>query len=81
MLRPRFNDANSATRREFIAALKRELPSALKELQQGYIAPVDLAQATIGPGMAVFSRFSQVLDAERFTYACSRGAGAYQSNA
>jgi putative DNA methylase len=62
--RPRPVDAPTATRREFIASLKRELPPALKELQRGYIAPVDLAQATIGPGMAVFSRFSEVLDAD-----------------
>jgi putative DNA methylase len=53
-----------ATRREFIAALKSELPVALRHLQQGNIAPVDLAQAAIGPGMAVYTRFSKVLDAE-----------------
>jgi putative DNA methylase len=62
--RPRLVDAPTTTRREFIAGLKRELPLALKELQKGYIAPVDLAQAVIGPGMAVFSRFSQVLDTD-----------------
>jgi len=62
--RPRSQDASAASRREFIAALKRELPFALKELQQGYIAPVDLAQAVIGPGMAVFSQYSQVLEAD-----------------
>jgi putative DNA methylase len=62
--RPRPSDALVATRREFIAALKRELPSALKKLQQGAIAPVDLAQAVIGPGMAVYSRYSQVLEAD-----------------
>jgi putative DNA methylase len=62
--RPRPSDAPIATRREFIAALKRELPPALKKLQQGAIAPVDLAQATIGPGMAVYSRFAQVLEAD-----------------
>jgi putative DNA methylase len=57
-------DATPAvTRREFIAALKRELPSALRALQAGNIAPVDLAQAAIGPGMAVFSRASGVLEA------------------
>jgi putative DNA methylase len=62
--RPRPQSAIVATRREFIAALKRELPPALKQLQQGAIAPVDLAQASIGPGMAVFSRYSQVLEAD-----------------
>lgn len=56
-------DASTATRREFITALKAELPPALVHLQRGNIAPVDLAQAAIGPGMAVFSRYSKVLDA------------------
>ncbi len=62
--RPRPSDAPVATRREFIVTLKRELPPALKKLQQGAIAPVDLAQAVIGPGMAVYSRYSQVLEAD-----------------
>ena len=57
-------DAPTATRREFIAALKAELPTALRRLQEGNIAPVDLAQATIGPGMAVYTRYAKVLDAE-----------------
>lgn len=61
-LRPRPEDAPRTDRRRFITALKAELPSALKELQQGAIAPVDLPQAAIGPGMAVFSRYSAVLD-------------------
>lgn len=61
-LRPRPDDAPRTDRRRFIAALKAELPAALKELQQGAIAPVDLPQAAIGPGMAVFSRYSAVLD-------------------
>ncbi len=61
--RPRTADAPTATRREFISALKAELPTALKYLQQGNIAPVDLAQAAIGPGMAVYTRFARVLDA------------------
>jgi putative DNA methylase len=56
--------APNATRREFLAALKSELPNALKHLQRGNIAPVDLAQAAIGPGMAVYTRYSKVLDAE-----------------
>lgn len=62
--RPRPTDAPSASRREFVAALKAELPSALAHLQRGNIAPVDLAQAAIGPGMAVYTRYSVVLDAE-----------------
>ncbi len=61
--RPRAADAPTATRREFVAALQRELPEALRHLQAGNIAPVDLAQAAIGPGMAVFTRYGNVLDA------------------
>ena len=53
-----------ATRRDFIAALRRELPDGLRHLQQGNIAPVDLAQAAIGPGMAVFSSYSSILEAD-----------------
>ena len=56
-------DAPPATRREFVAALKSELPVALTHLQRGNIAPVDLAQAAIGPGMAVYTRYAKVLDA------------------
>lgn len=62
--RPRSSNAPDATRREFVAALKDELPTALDSLQAGNIAPVDLAQAAIGPGMAVFTRFAKVLDAD-----------------
>jgi putative DNA methylase len=51
------------TRRDFIAALKAELPPALRAMQKGNIAPVDLAQAAIGPGIAVYSRYSKVIDA------------------
>jgi putative DNA methylase len=61
-LRPRPEDAPRTDRRRFIATLKQELPPALRELQQGAIAPVDLPQAAIGPGMAVFSRYSAVLE-------------------
>jgi putative DNA methylase len=56
--------APTAMRREFVAALKDELPAALADLQRGNIAPVDLAQAAIGPGMAVYTRYAKVLDAE-----------------
>ena len=62
--RSRSDNAGVITRRDFIAALRRELPDALRHLQQGNIAPVDLAQAAIGPGMAVFSRFRDVLEAD-----------------
>ncbi len=60
---PRSTGAVTATRREFLSALKTELPLALAHLQRGNIAPVDLAQAAIGPGMAVYTRYAQVLDA------------------
>ncbi|GIX22527.1 MAG: hypothetical protein KatS3mg121_1310 [Gammaproteobacteria bacterium] len=62
--RKRPENAPATTRREFVAALKEELPRALAELQKANIAPVDLAQAAIGPGMAVYTRYSKVLDAE-----------------
>jgi putative DNA methylase len=62
--RQRSTTAPTATRREFVAALKAELPHALAHLQKGNIAPVDLAQAAIGPGMGVYTRYSKVLDAE-----------------
>ena len=62
--RPRAASAPTATRREFVTALKSELPTALAHLQRGNIAPVDLAQAAIGPGMAVYTRYAKVLDAE-----------------
>jgi putative DNA methylase len=60
--RPRPTDAAKITRRQFLTELKRELPKALKMLQQGNVAPVDLAQASIGPGMAVFSQYAAVLE-------------------
>jgi putative DNA methylase len=62
--RQRAANALTATRREFVATLKAELPQALAHLQAGNIAPVDLAQAAIGPGMAVYTRYAKVLDAE-----------------
>ncbi|MCI0541995.1 MAG: DUF1156 domain-containing protein [Verrucomicrobiales bacterium] len=62
--RPRPKDTGVASRRDFLAALKRELPEALRNLQKGNIAPVDLAQAAIGPGMAVFSRYARVVETD-----------------
>jgi len=62
--RPRPADAPLATRREFMAALKHELPLALRDLQRGSVAPVDLAQASIGPGMAVFTRYAKVMESD-----------------
>lgn len=61
-LRPRPDDSPTTDRRGFIATLEAELPGALRKLQQGQIAPVDMPQAAIGPGMAVFSRYSAVLE-------------------
>ena len=61
--RKRPDDAPLATRRQFIDTLKSELPAALAHLQSGHIAPVDLAQAAIGPGMAVYTRYAKVVDA------------------
>ena len=61
--RRRPHDAPAATRREFLTALRSELPQSLRLLQDGNVAPVDLAQAAIGPGMAVFTRYAKVLDA------------------
>lgn len=61
--RPLAASAPTATRREFVTALKGELPVALAHLQRSNIAPVDLAQAAIGPGMGVYTRYAKVLDA------------------
>lgn len=60
--RKRPTDAPACTRRNFVNELHRELLPALKKLQSGSIAPVDLAQSAIGPGMAVFSKYSQVFE-------------------
>jgi putative DNA methylase len=62
--RPRPTNASLATRKEFLTALRRELPEALRNLQRGNIAPVDLAQAAIGPGMAVFTRYAKVIESD-----------------
>ena len=62
--RKRPADAPTTTLRDFINALKRELKPALQKLQASNIAPVDLAQSAIGPGMGVYSRYSKVLEAD-----------------
>lgn len=62
--RKRPEETPSCSRRSFIAELKRELRAALKNLQNSNIAPVDMAQATIGPGMSVYSRYAKVLEAD-----------------
>ncbi|MFG0450542.1 DUF1156 domain-containing protein [Shewanella sp. YQ_9] len=67
-------NADSISRRQFIRELNRVLPEALDEMTQGSIdaqgisqsavAPVDLSQAIIGPGMGVFSKYAAVLEAD-----------------
>ena len=58
--RQRPADAGFTDRRGLINALREEFPDALRKLEQGKVAPVDLRQAAIGPGMAVFSRYARV---------------------
>jgi putative DNA methylase len=53
-----------ATRGEFAAALRREMPPAIRLLQEQSIAPVDMAQSAIGPGIAIFSRYAKVVEAD-----------------
>ena len=62
--RPRPPSAVPATRGEFIAALRNELPEAVRVLQSGNVRPVDMAQSAIGPGIKVFSRYSEVMEAD-----------------
>lgn len=62
--RPREATAPTATRRELLTALQKELPIAIANLQRGNVAPVDLQQAAIGPGMAIFTRYAKVVDAD-----------------
>lgn len=62
--RKREKTATTITRAEFIRALKRELPSAIAELQAANIAPADMPQSAIGPGMGVFSRYKAVLESD-----------------
>lgn len=62
--RKRPENAPQTTRRNLINELKRELRPALQKLQASNIAPVDLAQSAIGPGMAVFSKYKKVLESD-----------------
>lgn len=62
--RKRPADSKQTTRRNFVNELRRELCIALKKLQQSNIAPVDMPQSAIGPGMAVFSKYSRILEAD-----------------
>ncbi len=65
--RKRDENARTCTRRDFVTALKRELKPAIQKLQQSNIAPVDMAQSAIGPGIGVFSRYKKVLEADGST--------------
>ena len=78
--RQRPADAPMATRREFVAALKSELPVALTHLQRGNIAPVDLAQTAIGPGMAGLHPLRQGTGCRRQGPPGARSAGPDQPN-
>lgn len=60
--RPRSASAKSITRREYLQILKKELPNSIEVLQHSNLAPVDMAQATIGPGMAIFSRYEKIME-------------------
>ena len=62
--RKKESTADVITRAEFIRALKRELPPAIAELQAANIAPADMPQSAIGPGMGVFSRYKAVLESD-----------------
>ncbi|GHU17555.1 hypothetical protein AGMMS50243_05960 [Betaproteobacteria bacterium] len=66
--RKRPADAPTASRREFLRELNAELPGALLDMTHGGdnspVAPVDLSQAIIGPGMAIFSQYAAVLEAD-----------------
>lgn len=62
--RQRSTTAEAISRAEFIRALKRELPPAIAELQAVSIAPADMPQSAIGPGMGVFSRYQAVLESD-----------------
>jgi putative DNA methylase len=62
--RPRVEDAPSISRRAFEVELREALKAGLHDLQSGNIAPVDLAQASIGPGIAVYSKYKEILGAD-----------------
>ena len=62
--RKRSKDAPIATRPEFQRELRKALRKGVEDLQNGSIAPVDMAQASIGPGMSAFSKYSQVLESD-----------------
>ena len=82
--RKRAEDAPTVSRREFIRELNGVLPEALDEMTKGAggehspVAPVDLSQAIIGPGMAVFSKYAAVLEADGTPMTCPHGVAAHQ---
>lgn len=62
--RKKAGSAEIITQAEFVRALKRELPPAIADLQAANIAPADMPQSAIGPGMGVFSRYKAVLESD-----------------
>jgi putative DNA methylase len=62
--RPRSIESGIADRLGFVRALRAELPAALRALQEAAVPPLDLTQAAIGPGMAVFSRYARVVESD-----------------
>jgi putative DNA methylase len=60
--RPRAHASESISRIEFIRASRRKLPAALKEMHRANIAPVDIPQASTGPGIAIVSRYGSVIE-------------------
>ena len=79
--RPRPANAGFTDRRGLINALREEFPDALRKLEQGKVAPVDLRQAAIGPGMAVFSRYARVNEPDGIPNAGPGGSLAHQPSA
>lgn len=60
--RPQLAEAKVGDLQSFLSALRAEIPRAIAKMKQGAISAIDLGQATIGPGMAIFSRFAYVVD-------------------
>ena len=58
------NDSKNITRKEFRNKLKKKLPTVLTDLERSNIAPVDIAQASIGPGIEIFSQYKSVLNSD-----------------
>jgi putative DNA methylase len=76
--RPRAADAHTGTRRELLNRLREELPKEIRLLQANNIAPVDLAQASLGTGMAVFSSFAKVVEPDGTTMTVRNGLAIIQ---